>query len=576
MKTVTPKQLLSTLVDNKLLEEADSNQILQANLRQKVPLMQAIAQKPSVNLDFVAHILSRLTQLPLLDINCIDSSNLPKNTVDIQTIRQHKILPIHIDNKQLLIVITEPSVIHEVENITAQSKLAVKFAIANYKIVNQLIDQHHPASSMPKEPEQPKPEEKKEPTKITTDLSDSKLDMLDIQQDQDSQADTSEFPVVRFINKVILDSINKKASDIHFEPFESNYRVRIRVDGVLCDLAEPDSSLAPRLSARLKVMAGLDISERRIPQDGRFKINVAKGSTIGFRVSTCPTLFGEKIVLRILDPQTVNVGVDALGFEPEQKKLFLETIHRHQGMLLVTGPTGSGKTVSLYTALNLLNDNEKNISTAEDPVEIYLPGVNQVNINPKTGLDFASVLRAFLRQDPDIIMLGEIRDHETAEIAMKAAQTGHLVLSTLHTNGAAETLTRMENMGVSGFNIATSVSLVIAQRLVRKLCEDCKQPHTFTNEALLAQGFNEAEIPTLEIYQPQGCDNCTKGYRGRIAIFEVLALTPEICDIIMGGGSSFDIMNKSVEQGMLTLRQSGLKKVRQGVTSLEQVNLLTE
>lgn len=410
---------------------------------------------------------------------------------------------------------------------------------------------------------------------LNSELSDSKLDKIGVQLDEVNRADTSDFPVVRFINKIILDSINRNASDIHFEPFETAYRIRIRVDGVLYELAQPDSALAPRLSARLKVMAGLDISERRVPQDGRFKINLGKGKTIGFRVNTCPTLFGEKIVLRILDPTTVQVGVDGLGFEEAQKSLFLETINKNQGMILVTGPTGSGKTVTLYTALNLLNSAEANISTAEDPVEIYLPGINQVNINPKTGLDFSSVLRAFLRQDPDIIMLGEIRDHETAEIAMKAAQTGHLVLSTLHTNSAAETLTRMENMGTASFNIATSVSLVIAQRLVRQLCQHCKQTVKLNDSVLIKQGFAENELADLVIYKAMGCDQCTAGYRGRIAIFEMLKITSDISDIIMNDGSSVDIHNKAIDNGMIDLRHAGLNKVRQGLTTLEEINRVT-
>jgi len=374
----------------------------------------------------------------------------------------------------------------------------------------------------------------------------------------------------------MLDAIRKGASDIHFEPYEKIYRVRYRMDGVLKEIAQPPVLLGGKLAARLKVMSRLDIAERRVPQDGRIKMKLSKNRAIDFRVSTCPTLFGEKIVMRILDPSQASLGVDALGYEPFQKELYLKYLSKPQGMILVTGPTGSGKTVSLYTGLQILNREDTNISTAEDPAEINLPGVNQVNVNPKVGLTFAAAMRSFLRQDPDVIMVGEIRDLETAEIAIKAAQTGHLVLSTLHTNDAAQTLTRLVDMGVKPYAIATSVSLIIAQRLGRRLCNNCKQPLEVPNEALLKEGFSEADVSAgLRIYGPKGCSNCTDGYKGRVGLYQVMPVTESIGRIILGGGSAVDITAQAAKEGVWDLRRSGLEKVKAGITSLEEVNSVT-
>jgi type IV pilus assembly protein PilB len=390
------------------------------------------------------------------------------------------------------------------------------------------------------------------------------------------RADVEDAPIVRFVNKVMLDAIKRGASDIHFEPYERAYRIRFRLDGVLKEVASPPVQLAIKLAARLKVMSRLDIAERRVPQDGRIKMKITKNRAIDFRVSTCPTLFGEKIVMRILDSSSAMLGIDALGYEPFQKKLYLECLARPHGMILVTGPTGSGKTVSLYTGLNILNTEDTNISTAEDPVEIMLPGINQVNINPKVGLTFPGALRAFLRQDPDVIMVGEIRDLETAEIAIKAAQTGHLVLSTLHTNDAPKTLTRLVDMGVKPYAIATSVSLIIAQRLARRLCKNCKAKLDVPEEALLKEGFTHEQIATdLQIFGPVGCPQCTDGYKGRVGIYEVMPVTEEIGRIIMAGGSALDIKEQAAAEGIWNLRQSALKKVADGVTSLDEVNRVT-
>jgi type IV pilus assembly protein PilB len=386
------------------------------------------------------------------------------------------------------------------------------------------------------------------------------------------EAEVDDTPVVRFINKVLLDAINKGASDIHFEPYEKKYRVRFRQDGILREVASPPTSLANKLSSRLKVMARMDISDRRIPQDGRIKMTLSKNRAIDFRVNTCPTLYGEKIVLRILDPTSAQLGVDALGFEEDQKQQLLKVVHQPYGMVLVTGPTGSGKTVTLYTCLNILNSEDRNISTAEDPSEINLPGVNQVNVNIKVGLTFASALRAFLRQDPDVIMVGEIRDLETAEIAIKAAQTGHMVFSTLHTNDAPQTLNRLANMGVPPFNIATAVSLIVAQRLARRLCPHCKQAAYVPPEALVEEGFSEDEVGDITVYKAMGCDKCNDGYKGRVGIYQVMPITETMARLIMENCDALMLADQAKKEGIADLRESGLRKVKAGLTSLEELN----
>ena len=381
---------------------------------------------------------------------------------------------------------------------------------------------------------------------------------------------------MRFVNKVMLDAIKRGASDIHFEPYEKHFRIRLRQDGVLTEIARPPVALSMKVAARLKVMARLDIAERRIPQDGRIKMKLSKNRAIDFRVNTCPTLFGEKVVCRLLDPSSAQLGIDALGYEEEQKKLYLQNLAKPYGMILVTGPTGSGKTVSLYTGLNILNTADRNISTAEDPAEINVPGINQVNVNPKVGLTFASALRAFLRQDPDVIMVGEIRDLETAEIAIKAAQTGHLVLSTLHTNDAPKTLTRLVDMGVKPYAIASSVSLIIAQRLARKLCANCKEPVDIPPEALRKEGFTTADIEGgVTIFSAKGCGQCTSGYKGRVGIYQVMPCTEQIGRIIMEGGNAMQVAAEVKKEGIADLRMSGLKKVKDGITSLEEINRVT-
>jgi type IV pilus assembly protein PilB len=403
------------------------------------------------------------------------------------------------------------------------------------------------------------------------------IEVTDTDKHQEDTAESADdAPIVIYINKILTDAIRKGASDLHFEPYEKRYRIRFRIDGILHEVSEPPINLAARISARLKVMSKLDIAERRVPQDGRIKMKLSRNKSIDFRVSTLPTLWGEKIVMRILDSSSAQLGIEKLGYEEDQKQAYLEMLSRPQGMILVTGPTGSGKTVSLYTGLNILNTEERNISTAEDPVEINLEGVNQVHINIKAGLTFASALRSFLRQDPDVVMVGEIRDLETAEIAIKAAQTGHLVLSTLHTNSAAETLTRLLNMGVPGYNIASSVNLIIAQRLARRLCVECRQAEEIPEHELLKLGFSQEQIAKgFTVYKPCGCEHCSGGYKGRVGIYEVMKMSDEIARIIMEGGNSLQIARMAKEQGMRDLRQSGLLKVLEGITSIAEVNRVT-
>jgi type IV pilus assembly protein PilB len=477
-------------------------------------------------------------------------------------------LPLIKRGKRLHVAVSDPTNLHAVDEIKFQSGLAIEAVVVEDDTLQRAVQ---------------KAIEQVDTSRPELGQSDFDLEKLQVSaEDEDAGAsvdrdDVEDAPIVRFVNKIMLDAIRKAASDIHFEPYEKYYRIRLRIDGVLREIAQPPVQLATKLAARLKVMSRLDIAERRVPQDGRIKMRLSKNRSIDFRVSSCPTLFGEKIVLRILDASTAMMGIDALGYEPFQKALYMKTLARPQGMILVTGPTGSGKTVSLYTGLSILNVEDTNISTAEDPAEIVLPGVNQVNVNPKVGLTFASALRAFLRQDPDVIMVGEVRDLETAEIAIKAAQTGHLVLSTLHTNDAPQTLTRLVDMGVKPYAIATSVSLIIAQRLSRRLCSNCKVPLTLPAEALLKEGFTENQIasPDFKVHKPVGCSQCTDGYKGRVGLYEVLPVTEAVGRIILEGGSAPNIRDQARREGVWDLRTAGLKKVVDGLTSLEEVNRVT-
>ena len=500
---------------------------------------------------------------PIFDIGCYDTAQVIRDNLDEKLFARYTLLPILKRENVLYVAMSNPTNIEAIDAIRFNSKLQVEAIIVEHKKLEKLIEQQFANVSS-----------------FEFDEGDFDLELAEDvpnQTEDDDGQQGDEAPIVKYINKLLIDAIRMGASDLHFEPYEKMYRVRYRVDGVLRQIATPPLQLANRLASRLKVMSQMDISEKRIPQDGRIKLKLSKNKAIDFRVNSLPTLFGEKLVLRILDPSSAMLGIDALGYEPDQKALFMEALDKPQGMLLITGPTGSGKTVSLYTGLNILNREDTNISTAEDPVEINLQGINQVNVNNKVGLTFAAALKSFLRQDPDIVMVGEIRDLETAEIAIKAAQTGHMVMSTLHTNSAPETLTRLRNMGVPSFNIATSVNLVIAQRLARRLCKQCKQPIDVPRQSLLEMGFTEEDLdnPDFQLYEPVGCNECREGYKGRVGIYEVMKVTPEISRIIMEDGNAIEIAEASARAGFNNLRRSGLIKVMQGVTSLQEVNRVT-
>ena len=506
--------------------------------------------------------------VPLLDLDSVTPDQDAVRLVSDKLMQKHRVLPLMKRGKRLFLAVADPTNLHALDEIRFQTSMSIEFVVVEddklQASVGRAIEQ---ADSIM-------------PNLVDDDFDLENLEVTGGDEEADRAAvgrdDVEDAPIVRFVNKILLDAIKKGASDIHFEPYEKMFRIRTRLDGVLKEVALPPVQLAIKIVARLKVMARLDIAERRVPQDGRIKMRLSKNRAIDFRVSTCPTLFGEKVVTRILDPSSAMLGIDALGYEPLQRELYLKYLAKPQGMILVTGPTGSGKTVSLYTGLNILNTEDTNISTAEDPAEINLPGVNQVNVNNKVGLTFAAALRAFLRQDPDVIMVGEIRDLETAEIAIKAAQTGHLVLSTLHTNDAPQTLTRLVDMGVKPYAIATSVSLIIAQRLARKLCTNCKQAIEIPAEALRKEGFEEADIQSgIRVYKAVGCNLCTDGYKGRMGLYQVMPVTETIGRIIMEGGGSIDINDQATKDGIWNLRRSGLQKVKDGFTSLEEINSVT-
>jgi type IV pilus assembly protein PilB len=504
--------------------------------------------------------------VPLMDIAALELDLDAARSVDQKLITKHRVLPLLRRGQRMFLGVADPTNLQAIDEIKFQTGFRIDPVVVEQdkleESVNSVLEAIDTSMS-------------------NFDEEDFDLESLEVSGGDDelaeevSRDDVEDAPVVRFVNKIMLDAIKRGASDIHFEPYEKVFRVRTRQDGVLKQVATPPIALAPKVTARLKVMARLDIAERRVPQDGRIKMRLSKNRAIDFRVNTCPTLFGEKIVMRILDPSSAKLGIDALGYEEHQKKHYLDTLAQPYGMILVTGPTGSGKTVSLYTGLNILNEEGTNISTAEDPAEINLQGINQVNVNPKVGLTFASALRAFLRQDPDVIMVGEIRDLETAEIAIKAAQTGHLVLSTLHTNDAPKTLTRLVDMGVKPYAIASTVSLIIAQRLARRLCDNCKEIKDIPEEALLQEGFDKEEVSSLRVYGPVGCKHCNDGYKGRVGIYQVMPVTEGIARIIMEGGNASQIADKAADEGVWDLRRAALQKVKDGITSLDEINRVT-
>ena len=556
--------LAKQLVLAELLDERAAQQASQQAQRNNLSLVTYLVQNKLLKSSQLVEVAAEQFGVPYFNLSSFDKETQPRELVTEKLCRQHRVLPLFRRGNKLFIAISDPTNHQAVTDVQFSTGLSTEALLAEDDKLGEAIEKFFDTGSSGME-----------------DLGDVDLEGLDVEAMSDEKEDTGnneadDAPVVRFVNKMLLDAIKGGSSDLHFEPYEKAYRVRFRTDGILHEVARPPIQLASRIGARLKVMAALDISERRKPQDGRIKMKISKAKSIDFRVNTLPTLWGEKIVMRILDPSSAQMGIDALGYEEDQKELYLTALKQPQGMILVTGPTGSGKTVSLYTGLNILNTVDVNISTAEDPVEINLEGINQVNVNPKQGMDFTQALRAFLRQDPDIIMVGEIRDLDTASIAVKAAQTGHMVMSTLHTNSAAETLTRLRNMGVPSFNIATSVNLIIAQRLARKLCNSCKKEVSIPQETLLHEGFPAKKIGTFKIYGPVGCENCKGGYKGRVGIYEVVKVTPALQRIIMEEGNSIDIAAQMRKDGFNDLRTSGLVKAMQGVTSLEEVNRVTK
>jgi len=557
--------LARRLVTEGVLDEARAEEACAQATKKNKSLLTWLINAEDGTPDQLASIASDEYGIPFIDIRAFDLSQAPLGLVSEALIEKHQALPLHLRGNQLFIGLKDPTDHQVLDEIAFSSGFHVEPIMVS-------ADMLLPAIERALESTNP----------VFDDLDeDEGLEDLGYQADQDSTDDGSgdpavdETPVVRFINKVMLDAIRKGASDIHFEPYESNYRIRYRLDGVLKKFASPPVQMSRRLSSRLKVMAGLDIAEKRVPQDGRIKLNLSRNKSIDFRASTCPTLFGEKVVLRILDQSATKLGIEQLGFEDNQRHLFEGAISKPYGMILVTGPTGSGKTVTLYTALQILNDEGKNISTVEDPVEIRVQGINQVQQNVKQGMTFAKALRAFLRQDPDVIMVGEIRDIETAEIAIKAAQTGHLVLSTLHTNDAPQSITRLMNMGVPSYNITSAVNLVIAQRLIRTL-HVCKQKDDMPREALLQAGFDSSEVDDLKIYKPIGCSECNEGYRGRMGVFEVMPITDSISRIILEEGNALRITEQARSEGIADLRESARRKVAAGITDLIEINRVTK
>ena len=566
-RNVTLTGLARRFVDDGLLDEETAKDAFIQASQNRIPLITYLTQNQLADSSKLAFSAAMEFGVSVLDLDSFLPEMMPEKVVDEKLVRKHNALPLYKRGNRLFIAVSDPTNIQALDEIKFNTGLSTDAILVDDSKLRAAIDKYLESQDT-----------------TMGDLDDADLEGVETEsgegEDDDgavSATDIDDAPIVKYVNKMLLDAIRGGASDIHFEPYEKVYRVRYRTDGILKEVSRPSIKLAPKISARVKIMAQLDISERRVPQDGRIKMKLSKTKAIDFRVNTLPTLWGEKIVLRILDPSQAKLGIDVLGYEEDQKQLYMDALAQPQGMILVTGPTGSGKTVSLYTGLNILNTPGINISTAEDPAEINLEGINQVNVNNRVGLGFAEALRAFLRQDPDVIMVGEIRDLETANIAIKAAQTGHLVLSTLHTNSAAETLTRMMNMGVPAFNIATSVSLIIAQRLGRRLCSSCKQPADVPKDVLLKEGFTQEQIDTgFTLYRPKGCDKCNGGYKGRVGIYEVVKITDELANMIMEEASSIKIAKQALAEGFPNLRQSALKKVIEGVTSLEEANRVTK
>ncbi len=559
--------LARTLVQEKLLSEDEASAIQSLANSQHLPFITQLIQSKKLSAMKIAETAANAFGFPLFDLNALNPDYLPTKTIDAKLMQSSRVMALQSRGNTLFVALSDPTNLHALDDVQFQVGMALSPVVVEDDKLSRWIDK-------------------------VAEASDTSLKSLDIDDDinldmeggdQPAEAEVSNIeiddaPVVKYLQKILLDAINMGASDLHFEPYEKFYRIRYRVDGVLKEIAQPPLAIKEKLASRIKVISNLDIAEKRIPQDGRMKLTLSKTRSIDFRVSTLPMVNGEKIVMRILDPSSAQLGIEALGYEPEQKEALLNAVSRPYGLVLVTGPTGSGKTVSLYTCLNILNNPGVNISTAEDPAEIPLAGINQVNVNDKQGLTFAAALKSFLRQDPDIIMIGEIRDLETADMAIKAASTGHMVLSTLHTNDAPSTLTRLLNMGVAPFNIASAVSLITAQRLARRLCKSCKQPIDLPKEALLSVGFEEADLDgSWQLYGPKegGCDMCNGGYKGRVGIYQVMPVSDAMSRLIMKNGTAHDIADQARKEGIRDLRQSGLLKIKQGHTSIEEVLSVT-
>ncbi len=553
--------LARALVQAGRLKEAEAEQLLAQSNQDKVSLIEAVISSKKISSMDLARFVADTFGYPLLDLSVYDETHIPANAIDRKLIATHRVIPLNKRGNRLSVAIADPTNLRALDEIRFQTGLGVDPIVVEHPKLLPLVTKYA---------------ESAEETLKNLTSEDINLDFLDEESmakaDDAASQEIDDAPVVKFIQKILLDAINDGASDIHFEPYEKYYRIRVRVDGVLREVAKPPLAIKDKIASRIKVISRLNIAEKRVPQDGRMKLVLSKTRAIDFRVSTLPTLQGEKIVMRILDPTSATLGIEALGYEPEQKDTLLEAISRPYGMVLVTGPTGSGKTVSLYTCLNILNKDGVNISTAEDPAEINLPGINQVNVDDKAGLNFAVALKAFLRQDPDIIMVGEIRDLETAEIAIKAAQTGHMVMSTLHTNDAPATLTRLMNMGVPTFNIASSILLITAQRLARRLCT-CKKPIDAPHQTMIEAGFTSADLDgSWTLFGPNGCERCKgTGYKGRVGIYQVMPISEEMQRLIMSGAGELDLAHQASREGVKNLRESGLLKVKQGLTSLDEV-----
>ena len=559
--------LAQQLVSDGVVSEANMKTAQAEAQQQQIGLVPYLVDNKLADAYHLAQMLSQAFGDPLFDLDALNVDVVPKDLVDEKIVRKFSALPLFKRGQRLFVALSDPTRVDAIDAIAFNSRLSIETIVVEEDKLKKRIESIYTDTMQSFD------------SFSDSDLNVGFEDGNEDNDDGETQLNdgVDEAPVVKFVNKMLVDAIRMGASDLHFEPYEKSFRVRFRVDGVMQKMANPPVQLANKIAARLKVMSQMDISERRVPQDGRIKLKLSKNKAIDFRVNSLPTLFGEKIVLRILDPSSAMLGIDALGYEPDQQEMFLEALHKPQGMLLITGPTGSGKTVSLYTGINILNTGATNISTAEDPVEINLEGINQVNVNSKVGLTFANALKSFLRQDPDIVMVGEIRDLETAEIAIKAAQTGHMVLSTLHTNSAPETLTRLRNMGVASFNIATSVNLVIAQRLARRLCKNCKKPINVPRQSLLEIGFTDTDLDNADniIYEPVGCNECREGYKGRVGIYEVMKVSPDISRIIMEDGNAINIKDAAIKNGFRDLRRSGILKVLQGVTSIQEMMRVT-